>query len=386
MVNDLVPGDRSVGYLFWRVSTAANWVLVGLAGGCLCAEIAIWGLSFTLDVPSWVFAPFFAFAIFANFAGILITATTHGVKSVRDLSRFGHLPAWSIGVLIVIGAGFIVSGFGQLISQNPGQPGYNASTKQYYYDDHGSIIPTDREHYLSAVAIQTRGFLSFAIVFTCLALLACGAEAARRGAIVIPALSPVRDRRRPRLCPPVGIGITIAALGAVVFVIPILHIVQRVDAYASNPPPITTTGITQRLDAGPWVVFTWCEMHATDAPYSCPKMVSTDIVIRSTNGSDVQTNLDPSTDHVSPDGLPAAGQLTFRIDKSGDYHLSLTRRVPKGVFVAQSPGSVARGLAADIAIGIVGLAALALGLVLFARWVLWYYKGAPRVLIPRQVR
>jgi hypothetical protein len=174
-----------------------------------------------------------------------------------------------------------------------------------------------------------------------------------------------------------------AVVGAVVLSISFAHIVQRVDAYLANVPTVNTTGVTEYLSAGPWVVFTWCETHATDAPYGCSQMTPGDIVITEvTSGSIIPTAPDPSVDHVSPDNLPAAGQLTFSVAQAGAYELRLIRDVPKGVFVAQSPGTIARSLAETIVLALLGLAALAFGAVLLVRRMRWRLKDAPRVIVP----
>jgi hypothetical protein len=163
-------------------------------------------------------------------------------------------------------------------------------------------------------------------------------------------------------------------------VVPIIQVITRVDAYASNPLAVTTAGITQHLTDGPWVVFTWCETHATDAPYGCPPMAPSDIVIRGADGS-VRATPDPSNDHISPDGLPAAGQLTFSIEESGDYRLLLTRPAPKGVFVAESPGTVARSLVGIIVLAVLGIAVAVFGVVLVVRRIRWRLRDAPPVIL-----
>jgi hypothetical protein len=110
-------------------------------------------------------------------------------------------------------------------------------------------------------------------------------------------------------------------------------------------------------------------------------MAPSDIVIRGADGSEVRASRDPSTDHISPDGLPAAGQLTFSIEESGDYRLLLTRPAPKGVFVAESPGTVARSLVGIIVLAVLGIAVAVFGVVLVVRRIRWRLRDAPPVIL-----
>ena len=359
--------------------------IVAMAVGCLVADLVIWGLTWAspgFTMPSWIFAPFFVFAIVANGVTIVIFVLAHGTKSRPSIS-LRHLPRWLIAVLTLVVVGFVVTGPAELFTAVPGQPGYNSSTHQYYYDNHGSIILTTRGPYFSAVATQTRGFLSFAIAFTCVALVLATAELSRRSKLKAPRLSEVPEPTAPppRLCPPSWVGAIVVVAALVLTVVTFVQISTRVDAYASNPSAVTTSGITKHLTNGPWVVFTWCETHATDAPYGCPSMAPSDIEIRGADGSEVRTSPDPSNDHISPDGLPAAGQLTFSIEESGDYRLVLTRPVPKGVFVAESPGTVARSLVGSIVLAVLGIAVALCGVILVARRIRWRLRDAPPVLV-----
>jgi hypothetical protein len=104
-------------------------------------------------------------------------------------------------------------------------------------------------------------------------------------------------------------------------------------------------------------------------------------MIRGADGTNVRASPDPSHDHISPDGLPAAGQLTFSIEKSGDYRLLLTRPVPKGVFVAESPGTVARSLVGNIVLAVLGTAVAVFGVVLVVRRIRWRLRDAPSVIL-----
>jgi hypothetical protein len=379
---------RSVSYVTWRLTTELMKALVVAAVICLVSDLVIWGLTFaspSLVMPDWIFAPFFAFGILGTLVTVAVIVTSHGRHSLDGIRLVRRLPVWLVAGLIVLGAVFFITGPAQLFRSVPGQPGYNASTHQYYFDNHGEVIPTDRAHYLSAVATQTRFFLSFAIVITCVMILLSGAELRRRRVVTVPRLSeiPIPSPPLPRLCPAAWVGLSVGVLGLLVLSGSFTRIVQRVDSYLAHVPAVTTAGVTEHLSTGPWVVFTWCETHATDAPYGCSQMAPTDIVIRQVaSGTVLPTAPDPSIDHMSPDNLPAAGQLTFSVVQSGSYELRLTREVPNGVFVARSPGTIARSLAGTIALAVLGLASLVLGVALLIRRALWRLRLAPRVIVP----
>jgi hypothetical protein len=386
MTNATPHSGRSVSYLTWRLTTTVITAIVLTAVGCLVGDLVIWGLTFaspSIAMPDWIFAPFVGFALAGSLITIVAIGNVHRRRWFDALRLAGQLPTRLRAGLMVVGAVFLVTGPVELFSRVPGQPSYNAFTHEYYFQNHQEVIPTDRAHYLSAVATQTRAFLSFALFFTCCLILLGGAEMRRRRAVVVPPLREIpRATSKPRLCPAAPVGLTVGALGLVVLSGSFAHIVQRVDSYLRQPSAVTTAGVTENLSAGPWVVFTWCQTHTTDAPYGCPPMASSDIVIEAANGELVPTALDPSTDHISPAGLPAAGQLTFSVAQSGFYSLRLTRDVPKGVFVAESPGTIARSLVLTILLGVVGLAALAAGVALLLRRVGWRLQAAPMVIDP----
>ena len=381
------PGPRSVSYLSWRVTTLILKALLVLATTGVVAEIVIWLLTFaspSFTTPDWIFAPFFAFGLLGLFVTVGLIAITHRTRSLPRLVQGRHLPYWLVGAVGLLGIAFIIVGPVQLFSNVPGQPGYNAFTKQYYFDDHGHVIPTDRVHYLSGVATQTRGFLSFAIVMGCVIVLLSSSDLLRRQSVSLPRL---RDIPRPpgplpRWCPPALAGVAAAALGLVVTVAAFTQIVDRIDSYLAVGPAITTEGVTEQLTGGHWVVFTWCEDHSTDSQYECARLRPTNIVVEDrATGAMIKTAPDPSIDHISPDDLPAVGQLTFSVPRTGVYSLRLTREVPKGVFVDKSPGSIARSLVAEIVLTVLGLGAMIIGIVLYVRRVHWRLRDAPRVIV-----
>jgi len=336
-------------------------------------------------MPDWIFAPFFTFAIVAAIVTVATIAISHGSRSLQGLRLVRRLPLGLVALLVVLGAAFFVTGPAELFRSVPGQPGYNPSTHQYYFDNHGGIIPTDRAHYLAAVATQTRAFLSFAIGATCVVILLGLTELRRRRMAVVPRLGeiPLPSTRPPWGSPPAWIGVGLGLLGLVVLGASFTRIVQRVDTYFGSVSALSTSGRTEQLSAGHWVVFTWCETRATDAPYGCSSMVPADIVVRRlASGTVIPTAIDPSVDHISPRDLPAAGQLTFSVPDAGLYRLRLTGPVPKGAFVAQSPGTIARSLALTIVVAVLGLVTAALAVLLLLRRTRWRLMFAPRVVAP----
>jgi hypothetical protein len=382
---------RTVSYLTWRVTTVLTGVLTVLAVVNVVGGVVVWGLSFagsSVMMPDWVFEPFFAFAILGNLALVLLSVVTYGRSERPRLGQLRQLPGWVLAVLGVLALGFVVAGPLQLFANLQGQPGYNAYTKQYYFSDHGQVTPTDRAHYLAAVATQTRGFLSFALVFTCAMVVLGAAEVARRRSVCVPARRdlPRPTRPLPRWSLPASVGIGVVAIGLLLGSMGFGRIVHRVDGYLSAPTAVTTTGTRELLTAGPWVVFTWCETHVTFAVYGCAQLEPGDIVIQdAATGRTLPTTADPSTDHISPEELPAAGQLMFSVSTTGNYFLRLTRSVPKGAFVKQSPGSIARSLATAIALTFLGFVILGVGLILMARRIGWRVSAAPRVTTPSPV-
>jgi hypothetical protein len=379
---------RSVTYLAWRVSTAMTYALVVVAVGCLVMEVVIWGLTFaspSITMPDWIQFPFFAFGIFGMFAIFGLAMFTHGSTTLVRLNRFRHLPGWVIVGLILTGLVFVATGPFKLFADLPGQPGFNTSTKQYYFNNHGQVIPTDRIHYLAGVATQTRGFISFALGMTCLVVLLAGAELALRRSVRVPRYRdiPLPTSPLPRFWPPTTLAVALTIIGLVVGSFGFSVIVDHVDSYLANPIAVTTSGTTEQLTAGPWVVFTWCETHATNAPYGCPQLNPSDIVIQDlASGAVLESLPDPSVDHISPEELPASGQLVFRVPSRGSYLLRLTRPVPKGVFVSESPGTIARGVAGAIVLTLVGLGIFVFGCATWIRRVNWRFSGAPRVVVP----
>jgi hypothetical protein len=381
------PERRSVSYLNWRITSGLLWALAIIAVGCVVAEVAIWGLALaspSFTMPDWISTPFFAFSIIGIFIAVALVAATRGPKAVQRLGYVRQLPRWILGGLVVIAAAFFITGLSEFPSNLPGGPGYNPNTKQYYFNDHGQIIPTDRAHYLAGVVAQTRLFINGAIVLTCVIVLLSAAEIAWRRSVQVHSFSeiPPPSQPPPRLSLPAMAGVGLAAIGLVAGAVGFGRIVQRVDGYLTVAPAVTTAGTTENLSAGSWVVFTMCETHQTFAPYGCPQLRPRDIVIEDvTTGAMLGTSPDPSTDHISPDELPAAGQLTFSVPQSGPYSLRLTRSVPKVVFVDKSPGSVARSLIGTILVTLVGVGICLSGLVLWMRRVGWRFRDAPRVIV-----
>jgi hypothetical protein len=379
------PQPRSVSYLGWKVTGGVLCVIVTLAIGCLVADLVIWSLTWAsprVTMPDWIFAPFFAFAILGLIVTMAITAIVRGRQALPQLPHLRSVSRWQIGLLVIVATGFLISGPFELFGRVPGQPSDNAATHQYYFTSHGVATATTKAAYLAAVGIQTRAFLSFAIVITCVMIFFCVVELRRRSLTSAPRLAeiPAPSDPAPRMSLGGWTGGAVAVCTLAFAFLPTIAIVSAVDAYFSDIHPVTKSTTTQHLKQGQWVVFTWCETHATNAPYGCSAMTPDDIVIQDLGtGRVIPTSPDPSTDHISPENLPAAGQLIFNAPTSSAYAFHLTRMVPKGAFVAQSPGTVARSVIDTIALAVLGLAATVLALVLLARRINWRLRDAPRI-------
>jgi len=379
---------RKIPYGFWRVTTAMNSALVRLLVLALACDVAIMGFTFEsprIVMPDWIFAPFFALGIFSIFASVLFGLISGGQKNIMSIRKLSHIPVWLFPILAVTCVGSAIMFTKSFNSLAAGQPGYNAATQQYYYDDHGSITLTDRAHYLSAVVVQTRTFIGAAIIMTSVALAFAVAEARLRRSVSVPRLRdiPIPRTPKPRRCPSPLASSLIGIVGLAFVGIWGAVIVERIDGYASNAPLITAGGIHQHLGAGSWVVFVRCETTQIDAEYGCPTVLPADVVIQEVaTGMALPTLVDPSSDHISPNGLPADGQLTFTVTKPGDYLLRTERPVPKGIFVAESPGQVARSLVPAIALTCVGLLVALLAVVSISRRVRWRLRFAPPAEVP----
>ena len=72
----------------------------------------------------------------------------------------------------------------------------------------------------------------------------------------------------------------------------------------------------------------------------------------------------------------------FDVPESGEFSLQLTRPITNGVFVAKSPGSVARSVVPDGAVTVLGGLILALVLVLTSMRLRRISAQAPPVSLP----
>jgi|GEM_PF-1656602 len=382
---------REVSFLTWKFALWLTRVTMYAAICALVADVTIWALSFATPhvvMPDWVFAPFFAFAIASGGIAVLTWSRSHGWPRTKVPISFKQFNGTQRVVLVALFALSVVAAItsdATLITGVPGQPGYNAATHQYYFDSHGSVTITTRARFLAAVALQTRAFISFAMLFTFAAVLILSGEYRARRSVEVPSISaltlPANDAPRwsVRALP----GATLVVLASVIAVVGMSGIVGRVDRYLAAPRDVTVSGITQYLSAGPKVVFVFCKTNAMDASYDCPSVTPSDIVINSrANGATLSTYFDPSTDHISPRELPAVGQLVLHVPAPGEYRIRLTRPIAKGVFVAESPGVIARSAAGSILLTVLGIAGLVVGIVLLIRRLRWRASSALPVEMP----
>src|SRR5580693_5227726 len=99
---------RRIPYVFWRVTTAMDFALVAVLVLALSCDVVILGLTFAspgVAMPDWIFAPFFALAIVANFASAFFGLTSGGMKNALSFGKLKHLPNWVRPLLVALGAG-----------------------------------------------------------------------------------------------------------------------------------------------------------------------------------------------------------------------------------------------------------------------------------------
>jgi len=231
--------SRRVSYLSWRTTTTINSVFLVLAIFVLVGDFVTWSLSFASPhfvMPDWIFAPFFAFTFVAFFVAVLAMQSAHGWKNRRipiNFKRFTSLPGVAKAALVALAIVAVWSGPVSLFTGVPGQPGYNATTHQYYYDDHGAITLTTRAHYLAASAVQTRAFISYAMLFTIFAILIMDSERRFRRSVVIAPVSSfaVSTSPAPRFITRVWAAATAALLGVAVMSVGVYGVITRIDSY-----------------------------------------------------------------------------------------------------------------------------------------------------------
>jgi hypothetical protein len=354
----------------------------------LIADLIIWTLSFATShvvMPDWVYAPFFALSIVTVAVAVNSWSWSHGSSKRETRMNFTALsqPArYFLATAIPLAVAAVVTSFLSLATRAPGQPGYNAPTHQYYFDNHGVITLTNRLHYLSVVGVQTRAFISVALLFTLIGTSMLAGAKRSRAKVRVSSLSalPNPEIDKPQWSVSALSGAVLTCLAVAAIVLGMNAIVGRVDSYLSHTEPVSESGTTEYLSPGPKVVFVFCETDAIDAAYECPPLASKDIVILATlDGARVTTHPDPSTDHISPKDLPAVGVLSFVVRRGAWYRIRLTRSIPQGVFVANSPGTVARRVTGDVVLTASGLGVLGATAILLIRRLIWRVSGAPSI-------
>jgi len=380
--------DRRVSYLTWRITTEINLVFLILAIVALVGDVVIWSLSFAspdIVMPDWIFAPFFAFAIVNGFVAIVDRQLVRGWKNGRmpvSADRFKELPNVVKVTFVVLAIAALWSGPVSLFIGVPGQPGYDPQTRQYFFNDHGVVTLTNRAHYLAASALQTRGFISISLLVTVLTVVVMDGERRFRRNVRL-AHVPATNDSAPWFIKRTWPAIIATLLGLVVVSIGVYGIVTQVDSYLGKIQLVRMAQTTETLASGPHVIFVWCESVGIEPKYDCPALVPRDVIITATfDGAIIETSPDPSADHLSPRDLPAVGRLVFDVPKSGEFSLQLTRPITNGVFVAKSPGSVARSVVPDGAVTVLGGLILALALVLISKRMRRISAQAPPVSVP----
>ena len=394
VVNPVTPQSNTphrVPYLSWKITTWISKATLLIALFALIADVTVWVLTFAsphVVMPDWVFAPFFGLAIAFGAVGVLTWKWSHSRSSKRlqiNLKRFNGLQRTVLIASFVLAVIALITSFVSLVAGTPGQPGYNATTHQYYFDNHGSITITTNARYLSGVAVQTRTFISFAFLFTFAAVLNLDGEYQARRRVDAPPVAnvPLPVDRAPRWSIKPLPGVALAMLAVTVAALGLSVVISRVDNFLAKPTAVTQSGISQYFSAGPKVVFVFCETNAINAVYGCPSLTPSDIVIHAPDHGEVLiAKPDTSTDHISPRQLPAVGQLTFNAPVAGTYRLRLTRPIAKEVFVAESPGVIARQSAGSIVMAVIGIAGLGAVFVLLARRLRWRVSSASAVELP----
>lgn len=160
----------------WVRSTARIVYPLALAGAAAAAvlNVVTW---LPIDVsglaPVWVLVFVGIFPLF--FASVLVINREQRLRrdrlgparwwqsnrlSWRD--AFGDAPRWAVILLLIVAAYAFVNFFAG-IAQLPGQP--EAAGGLYYFNNHGSQIPTDLAGYLQGLRVQMRMFTGHPIVF-----------------------------------------------------------------------------------------------------------------------------------------------------------------------------------------------------------------------------
>ena len=361
------------------IVTLLNSGVCFLAAACA----AVCGVSWLLTFTPWTqfmgtsyFVPFFV-AMFPLFGWAVFVLDSRrraqpDRRSPADWRK--ELPPAARIPITVIFVGVAVT-FLLTMPSLPGQPEYQPTTHRYVYDEHGVLIPATRSAWLHAVAAQNRLFLGVVLLFTSVAAAVTWAERNRRRGRVVPTrwLQPVRPR--PRRLPPAPLLALAAAAGLAGLIACAVLIVGRIDAYNADGiylhagPPVRVV-----LPPDGYVVFVGCTEEM-----ACPQLTPAAFAAQTAGGTALAVIRDPSSDHLSENGVPFVGELSFTVPEREAVNLELGTRLGQPAFVVPSPGEEASALAGWIAVAVVSLTVLAvaeLGLGVLLIWRLGF--GVPR--------
>jgi len=339
-----------------------------------------WALTFTpwtQWMPPSYFVPFFVLAFPLFGWAVFVLRRRYSGTARRRIDPLELMPK---GARVPFGLLFfaVLIGFGLSMSSLPGQPEYDPGSHRYFYDDHGTPVPTTRAGYLHAVAAQDRLFLGGALVFTSVALIIAWEERRRQREALGPARRPPRRPLGPRPKVPVpGAALALAgAAGLASSIVLGLLLVGRVDLYNTDAVYLHAGHpVSVRLAPDDYTVFVGC----TEA-IVCPPLEPAGLSVSVSGGGALHVVPDPSSDHLSEAAEPFVGELSFTVPGSEVVRLDLSVRLGQPAFVVPSIGEEVRALAGWIVLlvlSVLDLGAALTGLVMLLAWRLGFGAATP---------
>jgi hypothetical protein len=352
---------EKIGVFDSPIGTTTNNVacIIGLASATAAGVlIVITWLDGAPTLPPWTFVPCFllAFPMFVWAFGIVNVlagrerrreGTPRKPRFLGGYQRiqFADLPKGFLRARdwVVIGAGYVVA---------------------------FACFRTTR---LEQSAPPNRPFLGLAFAFTTFATVVALAEHRRRKSLhlqgvrgwpqpLIPA--PRLGRSRGLIAWLLLLGLVLSAVGGTVAA-------HRLNDYQDGKARLDSDGSSSvTLPGGDDIIFVGYLGESAQPPFDPAQVV----VLEVRTGRRIPTRWDPSSDHISPVGIPSLGLISFTTPSDGRYEITIDG--PKGLqlFVARSPGAEARLVAGWVALLVVGLAAILLGLVCMLVRIGWRYR------------